>query len=286
MSVIRKEGEPVDTLRPEDLAIFENKASGEILKLERGMNETLSVAILIDTSASQQGSLGGTKLAAQKFAGSILQNGKNHVALISFSGAATVEQELTNDLAKLRAAIDRIKFIAPTGYVGAAVVIGGLPPIPVRMPAGGATAIWDTIKFTTDGILQSLDGSRGVILLLSDGEDTNSKTKMRDVIVHAAAQDIAIFSVGIGDDNNYGLNREKLNKVSEETGGRAFFPKKVKELDVTLREIEQQLRSPYFLTYCTLDQRTIGSLLKIKIGIRNPQLRHSKLRLLYPHFGL
>jgi len=278
LSAVDKEGKAVADLHPADLTISENKVSREILKLELVTDEPLSVAILIDTSGSQQGSLSGTKLAAQRFAESILQSGKNRVGLISFSEAAKVEEGLTNDLTKLRASIERVKFVAHTG----AVVIRGLPNVRLNVPLG-ETAIWDTIKTTTDGILQSQDSGRRVILLLSDGEDTNSKTKMRDAIQHAAARDIAIFSVGIGEDQR--LSRDKLNKLAEETGGRSFFPKRVKDLDGMLREIEQYLRSHYLLTYCTLSQKADKSLLKIQIEISNSQLRQSNLQLLYPHYG-
>lgn len=283
LSAVDKEGRSVETLHPEDLTISENKASLEILKLERKTNQPLSVVILIDTSASQERTLGGTKLAAQRFAQSILRSDKDRAALVSFTGEATIEQDLTNDLIRLRAAIDRVKFVPPPGYLLGGVVIGPTPPNNQMLT--GATAIWDAIWATVDGIKPAAD-SRRVIVLLTDGEDTISKTKLRDAIEHAAANDVAVFSIGIADSRYNDINRDSLKRLSEETGGRAFFPKKVADLDGILSETAQVLQSQYVLSYCAANQKPARKPLRIEIELKNPQLRQSNLRLSYPHYVL
>ncbi len=284
INVRDKGGRFVDDLHPEDLTILENKASREILKLERKTNEPLSVAILIDTSASQERTLAGTKLAAQKFVESILRSGKDHAALVSFTGEATIEQDLTNDLMRLRASIDRVKFVPPSGFLLGGVVLGPTPPSGGQgLP--GATAIWDAIWATVDGI-QPAAGSRRVIVLLTDGEDTNSKVKLRDAIEHAATNDVAIFSIGIAADRYDGLNRDSLKRLSEETGGRAFFPKKVPDLDGIFSETAQALQSHYVLSYCAANQKPEAKRLKIEVEVKNLQLRKAHLQLSYPHYGL
>jgi len=284
LTVQDKDGRFVDDLYPEYLTISENKASREILKLERRTNEPLSVAILIDTSASQERTLAGTKLAAQKFVESILRSSKDRSALVSFTGEATIQQDLTNDLAKLRAAIDRVKFVPPLGYQGGGVVISNTPPNRAQLLAG-STAIWDAIWVTVDGMTSAAD-SRRVIVLLTDGEDTISKLNLRDAIEHAAKNDIAIFSIGIANDKGYGLNRDNLKRLSEETGGRAFFPKKVVDLDAIFSETTQALQSQYVLSYCAANQKPAAKRVKIEIEVKNPQLRKSNLQLSYPHYGL
>jgi Ca-activated chloride channel family protein len=284
LSVQDREGRFVDTLRPEDLTISVDKVSREILKLERQTNEPLSVAILIDTSASQERILAGTKLAAERFVESILRSNKNRAALVSFTGEATVEQDLTNDLTKLRAAIARVKVVPLRGSLLGGVVLGPTPPSRAQTLAG-STAIWDAIWATVDGIHPAA-GSRLGIVLLTDGQDTVSKTKLREAIGHAAANDVAIFSIGIADNNFVNLNRDSLKKLSEETGGRAFFPKKIADLDAIFIETTQALQSQYVLSYCAANPKPAAKPLKIEVGIKNPQLRQSNLRLSYPHYGL
>src|SRR6266542_6159736 len=273
LSVVNKEGGSVDNLRPEDLTISENKGFREILKLERRTNESLSVTILIDTSASQQRTLAGTKLAAQKFVESILRSSKDRAALVSFTGQATIEQDLTDDLTRMRAAIDRVKFVPPRGYLPGGLVIGPTPPSRAQILLG-ATAIWDAIWATVDRI-QAAGDSRRVIVLLTDGEDTISKIKLRDAIEHAGTNNVAIFSIGIADGQYTEVNRDSLKKLSEETGGRSFFPKRVAELDGIFLQTAQAFQSQYLLSYCAANQKPAIKPLKIEIEVKNPQLRQS-----------
>ena len=284
LSVVNREGKSIENLRTEDLTLSENKAARQILTLERKTNEPLSVAILIDTSASQERTLPGTKLTAQKFVESILRSDKDRAALVSFTGEATIEQDLTNDLTRLRAAIDRVKSVPPRGSLLGNVVLGPTPPSGNQMPAG-ATAVWDAIWATVDGIQPAAD-SRRVIVLLTDGADNVSKTKLRDAIGHAAANDVAVFSIGIADSDSYDLNRDSLKKLSEETGGWAFFPKKLTDLDGIFLQTAQALQARYVLTYCTPNQNPAVKPAKIEIEVKNPQLRTLKLQLSYPHYSL
>jgi Ca-activated chloride channel homolog len=283
LSVQDKKGQIVDNLLAEDLTISENKASRELLKLERRTNEPLSVVLLIDTSASQERSLAGAKLAAHKFVESILRSDKDRAAIVSFTGKTTMEQPLTNDLSRLRAAIDRVKFVPPPGYQAGGIIVGRTPPSPDQLILG-STALWDALWTTIDGMEPAPD-SRRVIVLLSDGGDTVSKMKRRDAIEYAASRDVSIFSVGIADDV-YNLDRENLKRLSEETGGSSFFPRKVADLNVVLSETAQALQSRYLLSYCGANQNPSVKPIRIEIEVKNPQLRQSHLRLSYPRYAL
>lgn len=281
LTTVNKEGGAVADLRAEDLTLTEEKVSREILKLEHKANEPLAVAIMIDTSASQERTLAGTKLAAQRFVETILRSNKDSAALVSFTSVSHIEQDLTNDLTKLRAAIDRTRFVPPPGYVAGGTIIG---PLPTKNPmSAGATAIWDAVRATVDTLPPAAD-SRRLIILLTDGEDTISKIKLRDAIEHAAANDVAVFSFGIAAGDFYELDRDSLKKLSEQTGGRAFFPKRVADLDAILLETAASLQSRYALSYCAGNQKPSSDPLKIQIEIKPPPLRQSH-RLLYPHYG-
>lgn len=282
LSVQDPEGRFADTLRPEDLSFSENKAVREILKLARQTDEPLSLAILIDTSASQERVLAATRLAAQMFIETVLRSNKDRAAIVSFTGGTTVEQDLTNDLARLRAAIDRVKFVPPPGYLRGGVVLG--PPSRTQMLIG-ATAIWDAIGATVHGIKPAVQ-SRRTIVLLTDGEDTASRMKLREAIEHAATHGVAVYAIGIGDNNYNGVNRGNLKRLAEGTGGRAFFPRKPADIESILSETAQALKSQYLLSYCAANQQAGGKPHMIEIEIKNPQMRQSKLQISYPHFGL
>jgi Ca-activated chloride channel homolog len=273
----------VENLKAEDLDLSTNKSPAQILKLDRLTNQPLAVAILIDTSRSQETVLEGTKLAARKFIQSVVRTDRDLAAVITFTGEATVEQDLTHDQAKLMAAIDRVKYGVSTDNLGR-VLMGTRPPDEVTTMSG-ATALWDSLWATADDLFKSGEG-RSIIVLLTDGEDTYSRAQARDVIEKAGSKNVAIFSLGIGNEKVVPVNHDALSKLSQETGGRSFFPKKIQELDAIFEEIEQDARSHYLVNYCLANPLSKSAPLKVKIEIRNPELRKQNLRLSYQHYAL
>lgn len=217
----------VDMLRAEDLRILENGAAQKIVSLQRIIDQPVSLAILIDTSASQEQILPGEKLAATFFVDSIIQPLRDEAAVATFTGTLTVEQKLTNDLTVLRQAITRAQFIPPPGYVRGRHIIG--PPPLKRTHAALAfyTAVWDAVVAACDELLsQSSAHSRPAIILLTDGEDSISKNKLSDAVERAIRTNACIYSIGLADTFPFGIDKDALRKLSERTGGRAFFPKK------------------------------------------------------------
>lgn len=285
LRVENKTGGTIDNLRGEDLVLFEDKISREILQLESQPKESLSIAILIDTSVSQERSLPETRQAAQKFVELAMRATHDQAAVISFTGEPKIEQSLTNDLTGLRSAISRVEFVPPPGYRGGGIVVGRNPPIssPGQVIAG-STAIWDTVSAISTGMLKTAANSHRIMVLLTDGEDTASHKKLSEAIADAVRNDIAIFAIGIGDTSFGGVNHDALNKLSDETGGRAFFPKKERELPELLAQIEPELQYPYLLTYCTASPTAslANRLSRIKVQLLRPA---SDSRLLYRHYG-
>ena len=83
----------------------------------------LSLAILVDVSASQQLTLQDEKDAARRFVNAVVHHAKDEVAVISFSGEATIEQGLTNRVASVQQALERIEIVLPPGYIGGGMII-------------------------------------------------------------------------------------------------------------------------------------------------------------------
>jgi VWFA-related protein len=205
------------------------------------------------------------------------------VAVISFTHEATLEQNLTNDLAALRSAIERLRVTAPPGYRSGGIVVGArLPSSSGPQDLAGSTAIWDAIWATTNGILKSTAGSRLAIVIITDGEDTSSTRKLAQVIEFSARNDVAVFAIGIGNEYFGGPDRDSLKRLTEGTGGRAFFPKKkAKELSDILGQIDQELGSRYLLTYCANAESKPS---KINIQFTNKQPQESG-QLFYRRYG-
>ena len=104
----------------------------------------------------------------------------------------------------------------------------GTPPISGDNQArAGSTAIWDAIWVTSREVLsESSDKTRRAIILLSDGVDTSSRLKLQEAVDSALKADAIIYAVGIGDSFSFeGVDEGSLRKISERTGGRAYFPR-------------------------------------------------------------
>ena len=184
----------VTTLRADDVRIFENETPQE---------SAFSSAKLTDHSywlfwlipANPRKELSLTKRrAAKAFIKSVVRPEKDKVGVVSFTGKPTVEQTLTDQIAKLNRSIDRLKVELP-GDNPYCEAVKSVQEDPLCW-----TSIWDSVWASTNEILaQTPENSRRAIILLSDGDDTSSTIKRQDAIESALKNNVIIYSIGIGD---------------------------------------------------------------------------------------
>lgn len=281
-TVIDKDKRFVTTLHKEDVRVFENDVPQEIFTFQRETDVPLSLAILIDTSRSQEETLPEEKATARAFVDSVLRPDKDKAAVISFTGRPTIEQALTNDLTSLRDGIDRVVVkLPPDEEEGGRIATPQDVADPNYDSTLGYTAIWDALWFTVEDVLaQTPERTRRAIILLSDGSDTSSGVKRADAIERAIKANVVIYSIGIVSPK-YGIEKDTLRKVAEKTGGRAFFTKDETDLGTAFKQIENELRSQYLLAYTPSQRVRDGSYRSIRLEIVNAELRKRKLRLLY-----
>jgi len=267
-------------LKQADVKLFEDGQEQEITAFGRQVDLPLSLAILIDTSASQERTLPEEKSAAKSFVESFVRPTKDEVAIISFTGEATLEQGMTNNVGRLQRAIDRVQFVPPSGYVGGGVVVGTPPISGGNQTVQGSTAIWDSIWITADEVLgPAPEKTRRAIILLSDGVNTYGRKKLDDAVQAALKSEAVIYSIGIGDNFYDGVDEGALKKISERTGGRAFFPRDEAELRKAFVQIQIEMRSQYLIAYEPINQKRDGSYRKIEIQVANPELAKQKITL-------
>jgi VWFA-related protein len=182
----------------------------------------------------------------------------------------------------VRRALDRVEFVPPSGYIGNGQIAGTPPISGTNQQTQGSTAIWDAIWVTADEVLsQTSDKTRRAIILLTDGQDTSSQKKLDAAIDRAVKADAVIYAIGIGDEYYGGVNKGTLRKVSERTGGRAFFPEDESELRTAFAQIQMELRSQYLVAYSPTNKNRDGSFRRVQIEIVNPELRKQTARLTY-----
>jgi len=273
----------VGTLKKEDIRILEDGVPQEIFAFQPNSDLPLSIAILIDCSGSEERTLPMEKDAARSFLESVLRPEKDEAAVVTFTGEVTLEQGLTGNMGRLRRAIDDVRFVPPAGYLGGGVVVGGTPPISgTRQILAGSTAIWDAIWATSNELLSaSAEQTRRAMILLTDGQDTISQVRMQEAINRALKADALIYSIGIGDRYEFGIDEGALKKLSEQTGGRAFFPNNERDLANAFAQIERDLRERYLIAYSSTNKMRDGAYRKVSIEIVNPMVRKDNLKLNY-----
>jgi VWFA-related protein len=281
-TAVDKQKRFVTTLKQEDIRVTEDGQPQEVFAFYRQTDLPLSLAIVIDTSASEERTLPIEKEAASAFVDAVLRPNKDEAAVVSFTGEATLELGLTGSVSRVRRAISRVEFVPPAGYIGGGQVAGGTPPISgTNQTLAGSTAIWDAIWVTSDEVLtQTSDKTRRAIILLTDGIDSSSQKKMQQAIDRAIKADAVIYSIGIGDEYVSGIDESSLKKVSERTGGRAFFPRSEEDLRAAFAQIQEELRSQYLVAYSPTNKKRDGSYRQVQIEVVNQQIRKN-LRLTY-----
>lgn len=273
----------VGHLKQDDVRILEDGQPQEIFTFQQNIDLPLSTAILIDTSRSEERTLPDEKAAARAFLEAVMRPGRDEASIVSFTGEVTLEQGFTGNLDRLRRAIDRVEFVPPSGYIGGGVVVGGTPPISGQNQVlAGSTAIWDAVWATSNELLSdAAEETRRAIILLTDGEDTISQVKMHEAIERAQKADALIYTIGIGDSYNFGVNEGALRKISEQTGGRAYFPHSERELRDAFAQIQRDLREQYLIAYSPSNKAQDGTYRRIQIEVINPELRKQNLKLTY-----
>src|SRR5436305_1882169 len=273
----------VSTLTKDDVRVLEDGVPQNLFTSQPNSDLPLSVAVLIDCSGSEERTLPEEKGAARAFLESVLRADKDEAAIVSFTGEVTLEQGLTGNIPRLRRAIDQVEFVPPSGYIGGGVVVGGTPPISgTQQTLAGSTAIWDAIWATSNELLSdSAEHTRRAIVLLTDGEDTISQVRMQEAINRAVKAEALIYAIGIGDRYQYGIDEGALRKITEGTGGRAYFPRNERDLNDAFAQIQRDLRERYLIAYSSSNKNRDGSYRRVTIEIVNPDLRRENFKLNY-----
>lgn len=263
----------INDLQSPQLEVYEDGVRQEIFTFKREFDLPLTMALLVDVSASERNTLPLLKDAGGQFVDSVLRRGQDTAAVVKFEGEATVMQGLTSNPARVRRAIDELAFTAPppVGVFG-----GPTPPINGRSRQGG-TSLWDSIVATCSDLLAGEPG-RKTIVLLTDGQDTTSRLKIADAINEALRAEVIIYSIGIGDPG-FGVDEKALRRISDATGGRAVFPKRASELSRAFLQLEEDLRQQYLLAYEPSNEAANGAFRRIEVRVptqKEIRLRHRR----------
>jgi Ca-activated chloride channel homolog len=239
-----RHGKFVRNLNQSDFSIFDDhKPVQSILNFRRETDLPIELGLLVDVSGSVQGRFGFEKEAATGFLQHIIRPGYDRAFVVGFNKDSHLTQDFTDQVPLLAAGVQRLH-------------------------DGGGTALYDAIyKACKDKLLREHSDHpvRKAIVILSDGEDNQSEYTRAQAIEMAERAEVLIYAIST-DDSGLILRGDKvLEDLASATGGRAFFPYKMKDITHSFAAIEDELRSQYDVSYKPTDFDADGRYRSIQI---------------------
>jgi VWFA-related protein len=224
--------------------VDDNKPAQTIESFSRQTNLPLRVGLLIDASNSVRDRFKFEQEAAIEFLNQIIRPRYDKAFVIGFDTTPEVTQDFTDSAEQLSKGVRLLR-------------------------AGGGTAMYDAIYYACRDKLMKEDkgvvATRRAIILLSDGEDNQSRVSREEAIEMAQRAEVIIYAIST---NTSGLKLrgdKVLEHFAEETGGKAFFPFKIEDVANAFTEISDELRSQYAISYKPADFTADGKYRSIQI---------------------
>ncbi len=256
-----KNGNLVPHLNKTDCTVLEDKQPQAWKSFVAENNLPLTLGILLDTSGSQYRVLPLEQQAGAQFLERVLKP-KDEAFLLSFDVNVDMLQDFTNSPRLLARAMDKAE-INTAGGNGAAGVpgLGGGPVPTIGDPKG--TLLYDAIYLASNEKLTQESGRKAMIIL-TDGEDQGSRTKISEAVQAAQRSNALIYVILIADTGFYGgwgySGYSAAKRLSDETGGRVInVGNNGKKLEEAFAQIEDELRTQYAGTYTPSNAKMDGS---------------------------
>ena len=243
-TVMDKRGRFISDLNKDDFEVIESKKSQAVQEFTAESDLPLRLGILIDTSNSIRERFRFEQDAAVEFLKTVMRSNLDKAMLVSFDTKAELVTDLLDNPDRLEDGIRRLR-------------------------PGGGTALYDAIFYACRDKLamdQPKHKFRRAIVMVSDGEDNQSEVTKAQAIEMAQRAEVIIYAIST-DDSGLVLRGDRvLEQLAEATGGRAFFPFKMKDITHSFAAIEDELRSQYVVSYKPADFDADGRYRSIEIS--------------------
>jgi Ca-activated chloride channel family protein len=242
-TVLDGSGRSVQTLGKDDFHVYEDGVPQTIASF-RHEDLPVSLGLLIDSSGSMYDKRVAVDKASLDFVK--LSNPEDEEFLVDFSWEAFIDQDFTNNIDKLQQGLGYIK-------------------------SSGGTAIYDALVASADYLTKNAKHPKQVLLVITDGEDNASSATLEQTI--RRIQDLdgpVIYCVGLlfGEDTDKRESRHArrvLETLAEQTGGAAYFPKSVNQVDEIAAEVAQDIRTQYTISYHSTKSPLLGGYREIHV---------------------
>jgi VWFA-related protein len=255
----------VSDLKQEDFSLAEDNQSQKIAFFSKESTLPITLAMLLDTSGSEQNMIGSIQEAGSRFLDRVLRKG-DEALVMSFDTDADLLSDFTDDRALLDRAVHRARVNVP----GGGMIAGNPGPIGNQNTPG--TVLYDAIYLACSEKLNT-EAGRKAIIIVTDAQDEGSRVRIEEAIESAQRTDTVIHILLVADRHFGGGNLSAARKLSDETGGRVIVVSSEKKLAEAFDEISEELRSQYTLGYYPTNNERDGKFRKIKVETANHDLR-------------
>jgi Ca-activated chloride channel family protein len=252
-TVTDKRGRFIKDLKKEDFNILDDKKPvRSVVDFRAETDLPLRVGLLVDASSSIRDRFTFEQQAAIEFLTQIVRPKFDRAFVLGFDSTAEVTQDFTDEAEKLTRGVHLLR-------------------------PGGGTALYDAVYYACrDKLMKTKSNTplRRAIILLSDGEDNQSRVTREEAIEMAQRAEVIVYAISTNVSGVKQRGDKVLERISEATGGRAFFPFKIEDVADAFHDIQDELRSQYAVAYKPADFQPDGRFRTIQIAA----LRDKKLR--------
>ena len=241
-SVIDDKQHIVTTLDRSDFTVFEDGKPQNIISFHHE-DIPVSMGIIIDNSGSMREKRNKVNQAALNLVRS--SNPKDEVFVVNFNDEYYLDQDFTNDLLKLKEALDKID-------------------------ARGGTALYDAVVASAEHLKRFARLEKKVLFVVTDGEDNASNETLEQAVKHLQEENgPSVYAIGIlGDEEHPKRAKRALEIMTQRTGGIAFFPKTLDEVDEISRTVAHDIRNQYAIGYKPTNPRGNGGFRQIRVDAK------------------
>jgi len=231
----------ITTLERSAFTVFEDGKPQTITSF-RHEDIPVAMGIVIDNSGSMREKRDRVNKAALNLVRA--SNSQDEVMVVNFNDEYYKDQDYTNNISKLKEALEKVE-------------------------ARGGTALYDALVATADDMKRNAKLQKKVIFVITDGEDNASQETLEQAVRHLQVENgPTVYAIGILGEERQRRARRALQTLAENTGGIAFLPKTADEVDEISRTVAHDIRNQYTIGYKPTTPKTMGGYRAIRVDAR------------------
>jgi VWFA-related protein len=248
-TVVDKSGHLVTDLKRDAFNILENGQPQQIKDFKRE-DVPVSLGLIVDNSGSMRDKRAKVEAAALALAKA--SNPVDEVFVVNFNDEAWLDlphgKDFTSDIKDMEEALTRID-------------------------SRGGTAMRDAIRMSIDHLKEKAHKDKRVLVVITDGNDNSSLVSLENLVKQSQQSEVLIYSIGLlGEEERREAKRAEraLEALATATGGEAFFPKTVDDVDRIAKQVAHDIRNQYTIIYTPSNTAMDGTYRQIKVNVKGP----------------